>query len=94
MKIVFLMNHIIMGGLEKVLLQYLIGLIDLGNTVIVISKEKVVDNYFLSFFAEHNITIIDNIFPKKIILLQQKSADPVCARISLFYRCRVHQLVA
>jgi len=25
MKIVFLMNHIIMGGLEKVLLQYLIG---------------------------------------------------------------------
>ena len=59
------MNHIIMGGLEKVLLQYLIGLIDLGNTVIVISKEKVVDNYFLSFFAEHNITIIDNIFPKK-----------------------------
>ena len=59
------MNHIIMGGLEKVLLQYLTGLADLGNTVIVISKEKVVDNYFLSFFAEHNITIIDNIFPKK-----------------------------
>lgn len=37
MKILFLMNHIIMGGLEKVLLQYLDSMSKRGIKVTVIS---------------------------------------------------------
>lgn len=65
MKILFLMNHIIMGGLEKVLLEYLCQLDSSGYDVVVLSKEKVTDDYFLGFFNQHNIKLIDDIFSEK-----------------------------
>lgn len=65
MKIVFLMNHIIMGGLEKVLVQYVCGLKEHGIEPIVFSKEKVTEPYFIKLFQENNITLIDDVFPKK-----------------------------
>lgn len=55
MKILFLMNHIIMGGLEKVLLQYLDVLCAKGMQCTVLSQDKVTDTYFLDFFKKHNV---------------------------------------
>ncbi len=59
--VTFLLPQIIMGGVEKVLLQYIIGLQKNGITPVVISKTKVTDQYFLDFFRDHNIKLIDDI---------------------------------
>ena len=59
MKILFLMNHIIMGGLEKVLLQYMDVLCARGVKCTVLVKIKVTDEYFLNFFKGHNIKVIE-----------------------------------
>lgn len=58
MKILILMNHIIMGGLEKVLLQYLDSMNKCGIKVTVLSREKVTDPYFLDFFKTRKINLI------------------------------------
>lgn len=58
MKVLFLMNHIIMGGLEKVLLQYIDYLNASGEQVTVLSRETVSDKYFLDFFKSHNINLV------------------------------------
>ena len=52
------MNHIIMGGLEKVLLQYLDSMSNRGIKVTVLSREKVTDQYFLNFFKARKIKLI------------------------------------
>ena len=57
MKILFLMNHIIMGGLEKVLLQYLDSMQKAGVNVTVLSCEKVTDQYFIDFFRTRKIDL-------------------------------------
>lgn len=65
-RILFSMNHIIMGGIEKVLCQYLLALKNLSNIDLsVICKEKVVDTYFLEFFKNNQIRLIDNFTYKK-----------------------------
>lgn len=65
MKIVFLMNHIIMGGLEKVLCEYVKAINEYDDVdVVVISQRRVKESFFLDFFETHNITLIDNIFPQ------------------------------
>lgn len=58
MKLLFLMNHIIMGGLEKVLLQYVDSLTQHGIKVTVLSREKVTDQYFIDFFKTRNINLV------------------------------------
>lgn len=57
MKILFLMNHIIIGGLEKVLLQYLDSMSKRGIKVTVLSREKVTDPYFIDFFRTRKIDL-------------------------------------
>lgn len=58
--IVFCMNQIVMGGIEKILLQYLSELRDKYN-ISVLSRNKVTDTYFLNYFKQNNIKLIDNI---------------------------------
>lgn len=58
-RILFLMDHMIMGGLEKVLLQYLEILHQKNIQCTVISKEIVTDDYFLDFFRRHKIKFIE-----------------------------------
>ena len=58
MKLLFLMNHIIMGGLEKVLLQYVDSLTQHGINITVLSREKVTDQYFIDFFKTRNINLV------------------------------------
>lgn len=70
-RILFCMNHIIMGGLEKVLCQYLLALKKYPNIkVSVVSKEKVIDPYFIDFFKKNKIMLFDNFisFQKKKFL--------------------------
>ncbi|MDW2994950.1 MAG: glycosyltransferase [Alphaproteobacteria bacterium] len=65
MKIVFLMNHIVMGGLEKILCEYVKAINEYdGIEVIVVSQHRVKESFFLDFFKTYNITLIDNIFPR------------------------------
>ena len=52
------MNHIIMGGLEKVLLQYLDSMSKRGIKVTVLSREKVTDPYFIDFFRTRKINLV------------------------------------
>lgn len=60
-RILFCMNHIIMGGLEKVLCQYLLPLKAMRNIeVSVVSKEKVTEPYFIDFFRTNKIELIDD----------------------------------
>lgn len=61
--VTFLMNQVIMGGLEKVLLQYIVELQKNGIKCVVISKTKVTDKYFLNFFKENGVKLADDIRP-------------------------------
>ena len=47
------MNQIVMGGIEKILLQYLSELRDKYN-ISVLSRNKVTDTYFLNYFKQNN----------------------------------------
>ena len=63
MKIVFCMYQMIMGGVEKVLCQYLSELSkykDIECTVL--CKKKILEPYFIDFFSKNNIHYIDGIF--------------------------------
>ena len=79
------MNHIIMGGLEKVLLQYLDVLSARGFKCTVLSKEKITDSYFLDFFNEHDIKVVEL---KKIKTHSHlKKSLQKCLRWIKFHRC-------
>lgn len=79
------MPHIIMGGTEKVLCEYLLLYKKYNIRVDVLSIKKVTESYFIKFFLENNIKLIDNLDTKgKYILrvvekciLKQKIID-VC----------------
>lgn len=58
MKLLFLMNHVIMGGLEKVLLQYLTILRAQGIECVVVSRDKVTDEYFLKSFNALGVKLV------------------------------------
>ncbi|MBR2482922.1 MAG: glycosyltransferase [Alphaproteobacteria bacterium] len=59
-RIVFCMNQIVMGGIEKILLQYLSELRDKYD-ITVLSRHKVSDKYFLDYFTSNGIHLIDDI---------------------------------
>lgn len=67
-KIVFCVNQIVMGGTEKILCQLLTELIkDKKYKIYIVSKRKVVDNYFLNFFHKNNIKLINDSFLSRFI---------------------------
>lgn len=60
-KIAFLMEHIITGGIENCLIQVLRGLKEYPDyDITVISRRPVKEERFLSFFKENNIKLIDS----------------------------------
>ena len=66
MKIVFCMHHMVMGGVEKVLCQYLTELAKYDNVAVtVICQRKIDDLYFIDFFNKKHIHYVDGIFMKK-----------------------------
>ncbi|SFS89138.1 Glycosyl transferases group 1 [Succinivibrio dextrinosolvens] len=57
------MNHIIMGGVEKVLCQYLLALCNKHQyDLTVVSKKEITDPYFIDFFGRQKIKLYDKIF--------------------------------
>lgn len=82
-KILFCMHHIVMGGLEKVLCQYLLELKkDKDIDLCVISKQKITDNYFINFFKHNDIMLIDGIWyePPKVHFYLFKKLVKIYAR--------------
>lgn len=66
MKIIFCLNHVVMGGVEKVLCQYLSELVKYENIeCTVLCKQKIRDSYFIDFFRKNNIRYIDGILLEK-----------------------------
>lgn len=60
-KIVFCLSHIMMGGVEKILCQYLMEMKKHPEfDLVVLSKRPVTDSYFIDFFRQHNIRLIDD----------------------------------
>ena len=58
-KLLFCVNHMIMGGAEKVLCEY-IKVLNTNYRITVVSKKKITEQYFLDFFKQKNIKLIDN----------------------------------
>ena len=77
-KVVFLMHHLITGGIETCLLQILELLKDNDKyEVSVISRVKVTEKRFLHFFQNNNVNLLDNGFfyhmqPRPTKYLQKK----------------------
>lgn len=90
MKIIFCLPFIIMGGVEKVLCQYLYEIKRLTDyEVSVLCYKKVKDKYFLNFFCENRIPLYDNFFNIKedyskntLIRFIQKIQDNLLKKIN------------
>lgn len=65
-RIIFCLPHIVMGGLEKVLCEYLLELKkDHEFDLCVISKKRVIDSFFIDFFKSNDIKLVDDIWYNK-----------------------------
>lgn len=66
MKIVFCLKQMVMGGVEKVLCQYLSELVKYkGINCTVFCQYKIKEPYFIEFFKKNNIHYIDGVFLSK-----------------------------
>lgn len=55
-----------MGGVEKILCQYIMGLKkNVLCEITVFSQKKVTEKYFLDFFKMHEVKLVDDVFEKK-----------------------------
>lgn len=100
-KIAFLLQKVIMGGVEKVLIEYIKEIKKQTNWEIsVYSDDKVTDKYFLNFFKNNNIKLKDyfkltkpkNFFAKLIYKIINPFYKPI-GRIILSNNLKKHNIL-